>query len=298
MSDGQAPDAIDEPSVRRAFDRAAANYDRAADLQKEVADELLDRLAGIRVTPERIVDLGCGTGYALDRLQRMYRRADVLGIDFAPAMAGRVGGGSRIRRRPAAICGDARRTPLPDQSVDIAFSNLTVQWIDDLRAFFTEVRRILRPEGVLMFSTFGPDTLAELRQAWASVDSGVHINTFLDMHDIGDAVLASGLSEPVMDVDRFQRTYTDVRALMQSIKAIGANNATRGRPRHLTGRERLRRLEAHYPDFDDAGNARATWEVAYGHAWGAETPRPGRATAGEFQIPLESIGHRRPNRGD
>jgi len=298
LSEAQAPDAIDETSVRRAFDRAATHYDRAADLQKEVADELLDRLAGIRVTPERIVDLGCGTGYAVAQLQRMYRSAEVLGIDFAPAMAARVGRGGRIRRRPIGVCGDARRTPLPDQSVDLVFSNLTLQWIDDLRALFTEIRRILRPEGVLMFSTFGPDTLTDLREAWAAVDSEVHINTFLDMHDIGDAVLAAGLSEPVMDVDRLQRTYPGVRALMRSIKAIGAHNATRGRPRYLTGRARLQRLEAAYPDLDDAGNARATWEIAYGHAWGAATPRAGSGTSGEFHVPIESIGRRRAKSGD
>ncbi len=111
-------------------------------------------------------------------------------------------------------------------------------------------------------------------------------------------MLAAGLSEPVMDVDRLQRSYGDVRALMRSIKAIGAHNAARGRPRHLTGRQRLRRLEAAYPDFDQAGNARATWEVAYGHAWGAATPRAGRATSGEFHVPIESIGRRRAKDGD
>ncbi|PSQ94285.1 MAG: malonyl-[acyl-carrier protein] O-methyltransferase BioC, partial [Proteobacteria bacterium SW_6_67_9] len=226
MSEADNPDALDEASVRRAFDRAAAHYERADALQREVADELLERLACVRVTPRRIVDLGCGTGYALGQLQHMYRRAEVFGIDFAPAMAAQARAGRRLRRRPLGICADVRRTPLPDHSVDVVLSNLTLQWISDPRVFFTEVRRILRPEGVLMFSTFGPDTLAELRQAWAAVDHEVHINTFLDMHDIGDAALAAGLSEPVMDVDRWRRAYPDVRALMRSIKAMGAHNAT------------------------------------------------------------------------
>lgn len=293
----EALDQIDTRAVRRSFDRAAATYDRAADLQREVADELLERLAGVRVEPGRIVDLGCGTGYAAHRLQHMYRRAEVLGIDFAPAMAARVTGGWRPGRRPLGLCADIRRLPLPDQSVDVAFSSLTFQWVTDLRALYGEIRRILRPEGVLMFSTFGPDTLAELRAAWAEVDDGVHVSTFLDMHDIGDAVLGAGLTDPVMDVDRIERGYTDVRALMRAIKAIGAHNAAVGRPRGLTGRARLERLERAYPRPDDTGTVRATWEVAYGHAWGAATPRAGSGTAREFHVPIESIGRARANAG-
>ncbi len=294
----QAPDELDEANVRRAFDRAAADYDRGAHLQAEVADELLDRLAGVRISPERIVDLGCGTGYAADRLQRMYRRAEVIGLDFAPSMARRARTRGRPWRRPVAVCADARRTPLPDHSVDVVFSNLTLQWIGDLAAYFGEVRRLLRPGGVLMFSTFGPDTLSELRAAWAQVDSEVHINTFLDMHDIGDAVLAAGLTEPVMDVDRWHRHYADLRTLMRAIKAIGAHNATQGRPRGLTGRERMRRLEAAYPETEPDGRVAATWEVAYGHAWGATTPRPARGGSGEFHVPIESITRRHAKNGD
>lgn len=294
----QPPDELDEASVRRAFDRAAADYDRGADLQAEVADELLDRLAGVRVSPERIVDLGCGTGYAIDRLQRMYRRAEVIGVDFAPSMARRARTRRRPWCRPMAVCADARRTPLADHSADVVFSNLTLQWIGDLAAFFGEVRRLLRPGGVLMFSTFGPDTLSELRAAWARVDSGVHINTFLDMHDIGDAVLAAGLTEPVMDVDRWHRRYADLRTLMRAIKAIGAHNAARGRPRGLTGRERMRQLESAYTETELDGGVVATWEIAYGHAWGAPTPRAAPGGAGEFHVPVESIGRRRANNGD
>jgi len=286
----EAPDKLDRPAVRRSFERAAASYDAAADLQREVVDELLDRLAAVRVEPGTVVDLGSGTGYAARGLQRMYRRADVIGVDFAHAMARRVGGGWRPGRKPSGLCADILRLPLPDASVDVAFSSLTFQWVDDLTALFTEIRRVLRPDGVLMFSTFGPDTLSELRAAWSEVDGGVHVGTFLDMHDIGDAVLAAGLKDPVMDVDRLQRSYRDVRELMHSIKRIGAANATVGRPRGLTGRERLERVAAAYPDRDADGRAVATWEVAYGHAWGAQMPRVGSGTAREFHVPIESIG--------
>jgi malonyl-CoA O-methyltransferase len=300
MSEGV--DEIDSRAVRRAFGRAAAGYDATAGLEREVADELLDRLAGVRVEPARVADLGCGTGYAAHRLQRMYRRAEVLAIDFAPAMAARAAGsGWRPGRRPLGVCADACRLPLPDQSVDVVFSSLALQWIGDLAALFTEIRRVLTPEGVLMFSTLGPDSLFELRAAWAAADDGVHVSTFLDMHDIGDAALRAGLTDPVMDVDRVQREYPDVRSLMRSLKAAGAQNAARGRRRALTGRTRLARAEAAYPERDPDGRIRATWEIAYGHAWGAATPRAGSGSAQEFHVPIESIGRRRANgdgRGD
>ncbi len=283
---------LDPGAVRRAFDRAAGSYDDAAGLQREVADELLERLATVRVTPGRILDLGCGTGYPTHRLAKMYRSAEVIGIDFAPAMAARAGRGRWLRRGPMALCADMHRLPLADASVDVVFSSLAFQWIEDLPALFTEVRRVLRPEGVLMFSTFGPDTLHELRAAWAAVDERAHVNNFLDMHDIGDAVLRAGLIDPVMDVDRVQRRYADVRTLMRELKAIGAQNAASTRPRGLLGRGQLARLEEAYPADDGAGGIVATWELAYGHAWGAATPRAPRGDAHEQHIPIESIGRR------
>ncbi|MDZ7748033.1 MAG: methyltransferase domain-containing protein [Halofilum sp. (in: g-proteobacteria)] len=292
-----APDEIDLSAVARARERAAATYDDGAGLQREVADELLERLAAVRVEPARIVDLGCATGYAARRLQRMYRAAQVIGVELAPAMAARVPGRWRPGRRPAGVCADPRRLPLADQSTDIVFSNLVLDRVPDVRALFAEVRRVLRPEGVLMFSTWGPDTLSELRAAWAEVDDAVHVHTFLDMHDIGDAVLAAGLTDPVMDVDRVRRGYDDVRALMRALKCVGAHNATAGRRRGLTPGGALRRVEAAYPHAGTASGIAATWEIAYGHAWGATTPRPGSGTAQEFHVPIESIGRARANAG-
>ena len=292
------PDAPDPRAVRRAFERAAATYDGAAELQRETADELLERLAGVRVDPARVVDLGCGTGHATRALQRMYRKAQVIGVDFAPAMVARTRGGPRLARRPLALCADVRRLPLADASVDIAFSNLTFQWVDDPVALFGEVRRVLRPGGVLMFSTFGPDTLAELRLAWSAIDDGVHVSRFPDMHDVGDALLAAGLIDPVMDIDRQQRAYDDLRRLMQAIKALGAQNAARGRPRGLTGKGVLDRLEQAYSVRDSADRPLATWELVFGHAWGNRIPRPGAGTAREFHVPVEAIGRARSDGSD
>lgn len=281
---------LDPLVVRRAFNRAAGGYERHADLQREVAGELLERLEGIRIDPRMVLDLGCGTGHASRVLARMYRRATVCGIDFAPAMLHEFRRGWWPRGRPLPVCTDLTRLPFADASVDLLFSSLAFQWIDDLPSLFTELRRVLRPEGVLMFSSFGPDTLMELRTAWAAVDEGQHVNRFPDMHDVGDALLQAGLRDPVMDVDRLTRSYSDLRGLMHSIKSIGAGNAAAGRPRGLTGRGVLRRLEAAYPDRDEAGRPRASWEVVYGHAWGASIARPGHGDASEFAVPVDAIG--------
>ncbi|MDZ7828467.1 MAG: malonyl-ACP O-methyltransferase BioC [Halofilum sp. (in: g-proteobacteria)] len=283
---------LDPRTVRRAFDRAAAHYERNAGLQREVADELIERLAAVRIDPAVVADLGCGTGHASRALVRMYPGARVYGVDFAPAMLRAFDRGWWPRRRPVPLCADLVRLPFADASVDVLFSSLAFQWIDDLPTLFAELRRVLRPEGVLMFSSFGPDTLMELRTAWAAVDDGVHVNRFPDMHDVGDALLGAGLRDPVMDVDRLTRAYADVRALMRSIKSIGAGNAATERSRGLTGRGVLERLDGAYERRDPDGRPLASWEVVYGHAWGAPIPRVGHGNAGEFAIPIDAIGGR------
>ena len=181
--------------------------------------------------------------------------------------------------------------PLADASVDVVYSNLMLQWCDDLDALFAEFRRVLKPRGLLTFSTFGPDTLKELRAAWASVDGHTHVHRFIDMHDIGDALVRAGLSEPVLDVERFTLTYEDVQALMRDLKAIGAHNAAAGRAPGLTGRGRLRAMSAAYERYRSAGRLPASYEVVYGQAWG-RAPAVASAAPGEVRIPADSIGRR------
>ncbi|HHJ12761.1 MAG TPA: malonyl-[acyl-carrier protein] O-methyltransferase BioC [Gammaproteobacteria bacterium] len=270
------PDRNDLPDkrlVRRSFERAAASYDAAAVLQREVCSRLLERLDLIRFRPGRVLDLGCGTGQALDDLLRRYPRAQVLGLDLAPAMLERARRRGRWRRRPQAVCADAERLPFADASFDLVFSSLMIQWCVDPAGLFAEMRRVLRPGGLFLFSGFGPDTLRELRQAWRAVDSHVHVNHFPDLHTLGDALLAAGFADPVMDVERITLTYSDIHGLMRDLKQIGAHNVTRGRPRGLTGRARLRRLEQAYEDFRREGVLPATWEVLNGLAW---QPQPGQ----------------------
>ncbi len=284
------PFALDKARVRSAFERAASGYDRAAALQRAVREELLLRLGPIRLRPRRIVDLGSGTGHGALALARRYRPAEVIAVDFAQAMLGQLRAQRRWFSRTRALCADIEHLPLADACADMVFSNLTLQWCVDLQGTFAEIRRVLRPGGLLMFTTFGPDTLGELRAAWAAADGHSHVNLFLDMHDVGDAMLRAGLAQPVLDVERTTVTYPRVRDLMAELKAIGAHNATAGRPHGLTGRARLRAVEQAYEAFRRDGRLPASYEVIFGHAWGPEPAAAGDGARGEVAIPVDRIG--------
>ena len=283
---------LDRAAVRTAFDRASASYDEAAVLQARVREQLLERLELVNVEPDVVLDVGCGTGQALPALIKRYPGARVLAVDLAEGMLHRARAQRRWWRRPAVLCADAATLPLPDGSVDLLFSNLMLQWCNDLDAVFHEFRRVLKPRGLVTFTTFGPDTLTELRAAWRAVDGDVHVNRFLDMHDVGDAMVRAGLAEPVMDLDYFCLTYPRVLDLMRDLKAIGAHNVAAGRRRGLTGRGRLRAVTEAYEQHRRDGRLPATWEVVYGQAWGplARPERP--AAGGEITVALDRIGRR------
>lgn len=287
--------ALDRQRVRTAFDRAAQRYDRAAVLQREIADRLLARLDLIKHVPRAIADIGCGTGYGTRALRQRYTRARVFGIDLAPGMVFAARGPQPRwwqigRRRDHYLCGDAERLPIGDRSVDFIFSNLVLQWCD-LDRSLREFARILRPGGLLMFTSFGPDTLKELRDAWRAVDRDTHVHDFIDMHDVGDALVRAQFAEPVMDVERLVLTYPNVRAVLKELKELGAHNAARNRPATLTGKQRFAKFERAYAVQQLAdGTIPASYEVVYGHAWAPTTRTPSqRRSDGSVVIPLREL---------
>jgi malonyl-CoA O-methyltransferase len=285
---------LDNAGVRNSFDRASGTYEAAAVLQARVADELGARLDFFKFDPRVVVDLGAGTGRLTRELKRRYRRSTVIALDSAPGMLREARRNNGLFKRFERVCADVRRLPFADGSVDLAVSNLMLQWCDDLDVAFAEVRRVLKPDGFFSFTTFGPDTLRELRAAWATVDDLSHVNTFIDMHDIGDALVRAGLTEPVLDVERVTLTYPDVLSLMRDLKTIGAHNVTAGRPRGLTGRARLRRMEAAYESARRDNLIPASYEVVYGAVWGSAGKRAGSVVGGEVRIPPSAIRHRDP----
>lgn len=265
---------LDRARVRRNFARAAATYEQHDVLQREVQADLLGRLDFYLQTPERVLDVGAGTGRGSALLKKRYPKAQVIAVDLAQPMLHAARKHQGLLRPFQRVCAEATALPLPDRSVDVLHSNLCFQWIDDLPALFGECVRVLRPGGLLAFSSFGPDTLKELRAAWAAVDEHSHVSRFLDMHDVGDAMINAGLRDPVLDVNRYTLTYSEPRALLKELKGLGATHADRGRERNLTGKSHYHGMLAAYEAMRVDGRIPATWEVVTAHAWG---PPPGQA---------------------
>ncbi len=249
-------------SIRRAFDAAAARYDAAAVLQRHVADELIERLAERALDPRRVLDLGAGTGYLAARLRRLYPRAQVHALDLSPRMAR----ASAVAVDGLAACGDAEAPPYPTGAFDLVVSSMTLQWCN-CAPVFDAVAGLLRGDGEWLFSSVGPDTLWELRQSFAAVDDAPHVHDFIDMHHLGDALLAAGFRDPVLDVDRLNVTYESLRLLLADLKTLGAVNADARRSRGLFGAAAYRRLQAEYEKLRQPdGMLPSTWEVIYGQA--------------------------------
>ncbi|MDX1696705.1 MAG: malonyl-ACP O-methyltransferase BioC [Thiohalobacterales bacterium] len=285
MSDQDNPYAIDKRQARRAFERAAATYDAAAALQYEVGDRMMERLDYIRLRPARVLDLGAGTGRFASALLKRYRGADVVALDIAPAMLAQTQARGGWLRKPRCVCADAERLPFADDSFDLVFSNLMLQWSGDLEATLAGLLRVVAPGGLLMFTTFGPDTLPELRASWADVDGDTHVNRFIDLHDIGDMLVRTRWAEPVMDAERFTVTYRELPRLCRDLKQIGAHNVTAGRPRGLTGRRHWQQFSDAYERYRSDGLLPASYEVVYGHAWSP----PHKHAAGGTEVPLASL---------
>jgi malonyl-CoA O-methyltransferase len=263
---------LDKQRVRAAFDRAARSYDAAAILQKEVRERMLSRLDLIKIEPKTILDAGAGTGHAGRALAQRYQGSYVVALDIAMGMLRQSGATQPWWRKwiespRSSLCADIEQLPLAAGSMDFIWSSLAIQWCNDLDATFAGMARALRPDGLLMFSTFGPDTLKELRSATAADPDHVHVSRFIDMHDIGDALVRSGFSSPVLDVEHFVVTYDDVLGVMRDLQAIGARNAAQGRRRGLEGKGFLRDITERYERFRKDGKLPATFEVVYGHAW-------------------------------
>ncbi len=273
---------LDKNAIRQSFDRAASSYDHHAVLQREVESRLLERLEFLRHEPGIILDLGCGTGSASRLLAGQYQQAKVIALDWAPAMLVQAGAGEGAGSSSLAwLCADMHQLPLAARSVDLVFSSLALQWSYDLPAVFREFRRVMKPESMLVFTCFGPDTLLELKQAWRAVDDRPHVNDHPDMHDIGDELLAAGFREPVMDTERLTLEYPDVLSLMRELKGVGEHNVASHRSRGLTGKARLQVMLRSYEQFRRDDCYPASYEVIYGTAFAPAEGQPVKTPDGD-----------------
>ncbi len=262
---------IDANVARRRFARAAATYAAAARLEAEVGSRMLERLDYLKLAPRRILEAGCGPGRESGALLKRYPGAELVELDYALPMLRRERSLlSRLARRPAAmqVCGDLRQLPLAEGSIDLAWSNMALHWMADPQAALWELARAVAPGGLLLLSTLGPDTLAELRAA----AGGGRVHRFADMHDVGDALVAAGFSAPVMDAERLTMTYTGGEALLADLRASGQTFAAPGRSRGLAGRRFRSALADALQARMREGRLPVTFEVVYGHAW-KDAPR-------------------------
>lgn len=291
-AEGHGDFRLDRHLLRQRYGRAAASSDGADPLIREIARRMDERLDYIRVAPARVLDLGCGTGADLVRLGERFPEAQLIAADFALPMLARARArrpatmqGGLLRRllggtgKPLpAVAADACALPFARGSMGMVWSNLMLTALDEPLPALKEIHRVLEVGGMLMFSTLGPDTLRELRAALPAA-AGERVHRFIDMHDIGDALVKAGFADPVMDMEMVTLTYADIDGLFADLRATGSTNASTARPRGLTGRGAWAAARATYERLRRDGRLPATFELIQGHAWKAapKTTDDGRA---------------------
>lgn len=269
---------FDRRRLRHSFGRAAAGYAEVAVLQRQVESRLLEQLEVLgEERPLRVLDVGSGPGRASGAIKGRWPKSEVIALDLALPMLRQVGKHTRFWRPVRRICADASQLPLADGSVDLLFSSLCLQWVHDLPAALAEFRRVLRPGGLLLFSTFGPETLVELREAYLEAgERQPPLSPFAAIQQVGDALMAAGFRNPVVERDLFTLTYADVMTLLRELRAIGAGDARVQRPRGLGGRGRQRAMVAAYETRREDGKLPSTWEVLTAMAWAPDAGAPRR----------------------
>lgn len=278
--------------IQAHFDRISAVYDDHAALEQEVCRRLVERTVYQQREPGRILDLGCGTGAGAVALKDRYRKALVAGLDLAPAMLQRLRRRARWLKPVRAVCADIGVLPVASQSVDLVFSNLAAFWTRDPAAFFAEVRRVLRPGGMFLFSTLGRDTFAQLRAAWAAVDPGVEVPVFPDILEIGDALAAAGFAEPTLDTDLITLEYPRIDALCEELEATGSSLLVRGWGRWKGA---VAQLERAWRPLTGDDRYPLGYEIVYGAAFGRPEPARRRdADPDVVTIAVDSLLKRRP----
>ena len=292
---------VDKNKVAASFGKAANDYAEHAVLQKTVAERLLERLELVCVAPKVVVDAGSGTGGTARQLSKIYKNAHIIQLDLSFGMLRKARSqDSRFFSKQHFACGDIEKLPLAQNMAELFFSSLMLQWCNDLDVAFSQIKSTLKKQGLFLFATLGPDTLKELRSSWATVDDGVHVNTFMDMHDVGDALVRAGFVEHVMDVENITMTYEDCFSLMKDLKVLGANNADIERCKSLTGKSKIKDMIAAYENFRVEGRLTATYEIVYGHAWtSSQETVPGNVygdLSNEAFFPISSLKSTLKNR--
>ncbi len=285
---------LNKQRVSEDFSKAAKTYDAAAVVQQEICDRALERLQMLKLKPSMILDIGSGTGKSVRGLQAQFPQSQVIASDISLSMLLQAQQSHNSPRQATpSICCDAEHLPFKDESFDLIFSTSTLQWCEDLHQVFAVCSRILKTDGVLIFTSFGPDTLKELRQSWLQVDTKNHVHNFIDMHHIGDLLLENHYADPVVDMEVITLEYQQVRQLLHDLKdtgsrgkfSTGGNNVFTG----LMGKDKFRQFEAAYEAYRQLnGLLPASYEVIYGYARKPPANKHNRSNT-EIYIPVDQI---------
>lgn len=270
------------------FSNAASHFDTHAAVLRELGQRLFERLDYVKLVPERILDLGTATGTSQLLLAKRYPEACMIGVDSSYPMLIEATNKLSSLEKSLLIQANVVRLPLADASMDLIFANGLLPWIHEMPAFFEECRRLLKPQGLILFNSLGPDSLIELRQVWRKQDNYDHVNPFIDMHDVGDALLAAGLSDPALDTEHITISYPSVGSVLRELKALGSYLGYGKPKRGLTTKRQLEALET-FAEHDNNGRFPVTLEVVYGLAWGSEISMRNQKRGNDILLPVSSI---------
>ncbi|WP_058440135.1 malonyl-ACP O-methyltransferase BioC [Legionella brunensis] len=274
------------------FNKHATEYEQAAKIQNEIGQRLFERLDYLKINPRYILDLGCGPGLFTLQLKKKYPDAEIIGLDIAKNMlieAKKKQGW--WRNKWSLINGDMTSLPFATGTFDLIFANQTIHWTQPLSQVIRELNRVMNNQGCLMFSTLGPDTFKELKQAWLAADNYAHTNEFSDMHDVGDCLLKERFLDPVVDMELLTVHYDNLKKLLTNLKAQGVRNINQKRNEGLTGKHSWQIFEEAYQVLrTKGGKYPLTYEVVYGHAWKGEQHLVDGGT--ESFIPISQIQRR------
>lgn len=275
--------------VSRAFDCAASNYERVAKIQIEIGQRLIERLDYFKFQPHNILDLGCGPGILTQQLKNRYPKAKVIALDLSHAMLLQAQSKQTWRKKWSSLMADATRLPFKSNSFDLVFSNQMIHWVDSIGGLFKEINRVIRAEGVFLFSTLGPDTFKELKQSW-SHSAYSHINEFSDMHDIGDCLRQHSFNDPVVDMESIELLYREADKIIGDLRAQGVKNVNKNRNKGLTGRQQWHQfIDNMEQSRNGSGLIPLSYEVIYGQSWGKVLPRSGdEVKVSVSDIPVKS----------
>ena len=248
--------------IRNSFNKAANNYNEYAVLQKEVACQLFNSIDKFNISPKNILDIGCGSGFFTTLLAKKFINSEIIALDFAENMLKKI----PVMPNISLICANGEQLPFKDNSFDIVGANLMLQWSDNILNQLQNIYKVLTNKGLFVFSSFGIDTLCELRKSWQKVDNNNHVNIFEDMHNIGDLLLHTGFKKPIVKMEKITLTYQNVKDLLIDLKKIGANSVI-NRSNKLITKTKLMQMIENYEQFRTKSKIPATYEVIYGIGW-------------------------------